>query len=100
MCMTILINLDYFCSFITAFGVDAAFSYKYNQQHGICDKDGLAICPGFTTTHVIPVLLSWNIFDHSLFVFAIQVHKTALQGCWCTAVINCLVNKFWLGILF
>ncbi|EOY18050.1 Actin-related protein 5 [Theobroma cacao] len=37
-----------------AFGVDAAFSYKYNQQHGICDKDGLAICPGFTTTHVIP----------------------------------------------
>ncbi|XVE69212.1 hypothetical protein DITRI_Ditri09bG0133600 [Diplodiscus trichospermus] len=37
-----------------AFGVDAAFSYKYNQQHGICEKDGLAICPGFTTTHVIP----------------------------------------------
>jgi hypothetical protein len=64
--MTILINLDYFCSFITAFGVDAAFSYKYNQQHGICDKDGLAVCPGFTTTHVIPVLLSWNIFDHIL----------------------------------
>ncbi|KAG6758325.1 hypothetical protein POTOM_038668 [Populus tomentosa] len=39
-----------------AFGVDAAFSYKYNQQHGICDKDGLAICPGFTTTHVIPFI--------------------------------------------
>ncbi|XWS74953.1 hypothetical protein CRYUN_Cryun01aG0043000 [Craigia yunnanensis] len=37
-----------------AFGVDAAFIYKYNQQHGICKKDGLAICPGFTTTHVIP----------------------------------------------
>ncbi|XWS07743.1 hypothetical protein CRYUN_Cryun41cG0016800 [Craigia yunnanensis] len=37
-----------------AFGVDAAFSYKFNQQHGICEKDGLAICPGFTTTHVIP----------------------------------------------
>ncbi|KAG4148712.1 hypothetical protein ERO13_D05G301600v2 [Gossypium hirsutum] len=37
-----------------AFGVDAAFSYKYNQQCGICQKDGLAICPGFTTTHVIP----------------------------------------------
>lgn len=37
-----------------AFGVDAAFSYMYNQQQGICDKDGLAICPGFTTTHVIP----------------------------------------------
>lgn len=41
---------------ITAFGVDAAFSYKYNQQYGICNKDGLAICPGFSTTHVIPVL--------------------------------------------
>ncbi|EEF30807.1 conserved hypothetical protein [Ricinus communis] len=39
-----------------AFGVDAAFSYKYNQQRGICDKDGLAICPGFTTTHVIPFI--------------------------------------------
>ncbi|KAA3453353.1 actin-related protein 5-like isoform X1 [Gossypium australe] len=37
-----------------AFGVDAAFSYKYNQQRGICQKDSLAICPGFTTTHVIP----------------------------------------------
>ncbi|KAK9283268.1 hypothetical protein L1049_011504 [Liquidambar formosana] len=37
-----------------AFGVDAAFSYKYNQQLGVCDKDGLAICPGFSTTHVIP----------------------------------------------
>ncbi|OMO59046.1 Actin-related protein [Corchorus capsularis] len=37
-----------------AFGVDAAFSYKYNQQRGICGKDGLAICPGFNTTHVIP----------------------------------------------
>lgn len=40
---------------ITAFGVDAAFSYKYNMQLGICARDGLAICPGFTTTHVIPV---------------------------------------------
>ncbi|WCJ19640.1 actin-related protein 5 [Euphorbia peplus] len=39
-----------------AFGVDAAFSYKYNQRHGICDKDGLAICPGFSTTHVIPFI--------------------------------------------
>ncbi|KAJ1389405.1 Actin family [Sesbania bispinosa] len=37
-----------------AFGVDTAFSYKYNQQHGVCAKDGLALCPGFTTTHVIP----------------------------------------------
>lgn len=39
-----------------AFGVDAAFSYKYNQQHGICDSDGLALCPGFSTTHVIPFI--------------------------------------------
>lgn len=37
-----------------AFGVDAAFSYKYNQQLGVCGKDGFAICLGFTTTHVIP----------------------------------------------
>ncbi|XP_075671677.1 actin-related protein 5 isoform X1 [Castanea sativa] len=39
-----------------AFGVDAAFSYKYNQQLGVCAKDGLALCPGFTTTHVIPFI--------------------------------------------
>ncbi|KAL1365327.1 hypothetical protein HN51_013375 [Arachis hypogaea] len=39
-----------------AFGVDAAFSYKYNQLQGICDRDGLAMCPGFTTTHVIPFI--------------------------------------------
>nr|GMD56018.1 actin-related protein 5 isoform X1 [Ipomoea batatas]GME09217.1 actin-related protein 5 isoform X1 [Ipomoea batatas] len=37
-----------------AFGVDAAFSYKYNQQLGICDKDGLVISSGFNTSHVIP----------------------------------------------
>ncbi|KAG7576948.1 Actin family [Arabidopsis thaliana x Arabidopsis arenosa] len=37
-----------------AFGVDAAFSYKYNQLHGICKKDGIVLCPGFTTTHAIP----------------------------------------------
>lgn len=40
---------------MAAFGVDAAFSYKYNQQRGVCDRDGLAMCPGFNTTHVIPV---------------------------------------------
>ncbi|KAG6619609.1 hypothetical protein I3842_Q092700 [Carya illinoinensis] len=39
-----------------AFGVDAAFSYKYNQQLGVCDKDSLAICPGFSTTNVIPFI--------------------------------------------
>ncbi|PON44772.1 Actin-related protein [Parasponia andersonii] len=39
-----------------AYGVDAAFSYKYNQQHGVCAQDGLAICPGFCTTHVIPFI--------------------------------------------
>ncbi|KAG4964783.1 hypothetical protein AAZX31_14G065600 [Glycine max] len=37
-----------------AFGVDVAFSYKYNQQRGVCAKDCLALCPGFNTTHVIP----------------------------------------------
>ncbi|KAG2272180.1 hypothetical protein Bca52824_066735 [Brassica carinata] len=37
-----------------AFGVDAVFSYKYNQRHGKCQKDGIVICPGFTTTHTIP----------------------------------------------
>ncbi|CAN6705061.1 unnamed protein product [Malus baccata var. baccata] len=42
------------------YGVDAAFSYKYNQRHGVCDKDGLAICPGFTTTYVIPVGIMQN----------------------------------------
>lgn len=38
-----------------AFGVDAVFSYKYNQQLGICSNDGLAIYSGFNTSHVIPV---------------------------------------------
>ncbi|KAK8950450.1 Actin-related protein 5 [Platanthera guangdongensis] len=37
-----------------AFGVDAAFGYKFNQQKGICSEDGLAICSGFTTSHIIP----------------------------------------------
>lgn len=41
--------------YIAAFGVDAAFSYKYNQQLGICKDIGLAISSGFTTSHVIPV---------------------------------------------
>ena len=44
-----------FVSMPTAYGVDVAFSYKYNEHHGVCNKDGLAICPGFMTTHVIPV---------------------------------------------
>ncbi|XP_027163854.1 actin-related protein 5 isoform X1 [Coffea eugenioides] len=39
-----------------AFGVDAAFSYKYNQQLGICNSDGLAICSGFMTSHAIPFI--------------------------------------------
>ncbi|KAK1298043.1 Actin-related protein 5 [Acorus calamus] len=38
-----------------AFGIDAAFSYKYNQGLGICNEDGLAINSGLTTSHVIPV---------------------------------------------
>ncbi|TQD85152.1 hypothetical protein C1H46_029240 [Malus baccata] len=42
-------------SIVISFSSFAAFSYKYNQQIGVCDKDGLAICPCFTTTYVIPV---------------------------------------------
>ncbi|GAB2299798.1 Actin- protein 5 [Dionaea muscipula] len=37
-----------------AFGVDAAFSYTYNQRLGVCNKDGLAVSSGFNTSHVIP----------------------------------------------
>ncbi|KAK1264416.1 Actin-related protein 5 [Acorus gramineus] len=37
-----------------AFGIDAAFSYKYNQGLGVCNEDGLAINSGLTTSHVIP----------------------------------------------
>jgi len=52
----VLLPKGFFLSIIfTAYGVDAAFSYKYNQQRGVCNKDGLGICPGFTTTHVVPV---------------------------------------------
>ncbi|XP_078446838.1 actin-related protein 5 isoform X2 [Wolffia australiana] len=39
-----------------AFGIDAAFSYKYNQHLGICNDDGLALCAGLTTSHVIPFI--------------------------------------------
>ncbi|GJZ40524.1 actin-related protein 5 isoform X1 [Tanacetum coccineum] len=47
----------------TAFGVDAAFSYTYNQQRGICDKDGLAICSGFNTSHVIPFINGEPVYE-------------------------------------
>ncbi|KAL0303732.1 UNVERIFIED_CONTAM: Actin-related protein 5 [Sesamum radiatum] len=46
-----------------AFGVDAAFGYKYNQQLGICSNDGLAICSGFNTSHVIPFLNGEPVYD-------------------------------------
>ncbi|KAK3006580.1 hypothetical protein RJ639_016231 [Escallonia herrerae] len=46
-----------------AFGVDAAFSYKYNQQRGICDKDGLAVCSGFSTSHVIPFVNGEPVYE-------------------------------------
>ncbi|THU66814.1 hypothetical protein C4D60_Mb05t18160 [Musa balbisiana] len=39
-----------------AFGVDAVFSYKLNQQFGRCNEDGLAICSGFSASHVIPIV--------------------------------------------
>ncbi|XP_043718303.1 actin-related protein 5 isoform X1 [Telopea speciosissima] len=46
-----------------AFGVDAAFSYKYNQELGLCNNDGLAICSGFSTSHVIPFVDGEPIFE-------------------------------------
>ncbi|KAF3333647.1 actin-related protein 5-like isoform X1 [Carex littledalei] len=39
-----------------AFGVDAAFSYKYNQNLGICAEDGIALSVGYMTSHSIPFL--------------------------------------------
>lgn len=46
-----------------AFGVDAAFSYKYNQQLGICKNTGLAISSGFTTSHVIPFINGEPVYE-------------------------------------
>ncbi|KAJ0987793.1 hypothetical protein J5N97_006149 [Dioscorea zingiberensis] len=46
-----------------AFGVDAAFSYKFNQQLGICDEDGLVVCSGLTTSHVFPFVNGEPVFD-------------------------------------
>lgn len=46
-----------------AFGVDAAFSYKYNQGLGICDKDGLAVSSGFSTSHVFPFVNGEPVFE-------------------------------------
>uniref|UniRef100_A0A5B7CCI8 Actin-related protein 5 n=1 Tax=Davidia involucrata TaxID=16924 RepID=A0A5B7CCI8_DAVIN len=46
-----------------AFGVDTAFSYKYNQRLGFCDNDGLAICSGFTTSHVIPFVNGEPVYE-------------------------------------
>ncbi|XP_020524009.1 actin-related protein 5 isoform X2 [Amborella trichopoda] len=48
-----------------AYGVDAAFSYKHNQKLGICDNDGLVVCSGFTTSHVIPILHGEPVFEAS-----------------------------------
>ncbi|CAO2193606.1 unnamed protein product [Urochloa humidicola] len=39
-----------------AFGVDNAFSYKYNQKLGNCGEDGLAISCEHGTCHVVPFL--------------------------------------------
>lgn len=59
---------------VTAFGVDAAFSYKYNQLHGICKKDGIVVCPGFTTTHTIPVCIC----DYIGCVFGLKIKYAAI----------------------
>uniref|UniRef100_A0A0E0JDY8 Uncharacterized protein n=1 Tax=Oryza punctata TaxID=4537 RepID=A0A0E0JDY8_ORYPU len=37
-----------------AFGIDDAFSYKYNQKLGNCGEDGLAISCEHGTCHVVP----------------------------------------------
>ncbi|AQK90279.1 Actin-related protein 5 [Zea mays] len=37
-----------------AFGIDNAFSYKYNQKLGNCNEDGLAISCEHGTCHVVP----------------------------------------------
>ncbi|KAJ7533619.1 hypothetical protein O6H91_13G057200 [Diphasiastrum complanatum] len=39
-----------------AFGVDGVFSYGHNRQLGVCESDGLVICSGHMTTHVIPIV--------------------------------------------
>nr|CAB3476307.1 unnamed protein product [Digitaria exilis] len=39
-----------------AFGIDNAFSYKYNQKLGNCGEDGLAISCEYGTCHVVPFL--------------------------------------------
>ncbi|KAJ1282642.1 hypothetical protein BS78_03G067400 [Paspalum vaginatum] len=39
-----------------AFGIDNAFSYKYNQKLGNCGEDGLAISCEHGTCHVVPFL--------------------------------------------
>ncbi|CAM0878507.1 unnamed protein product [Alopecurus aequalis] len=39
-----------------SFGIDDAFSYKYNQKLGNCGEDGLAISCEFGTCHVVPFL--------------------------------------------
>lgn len=46
-----------------AFGVDAVFSYKYNQLLGICKNDGLAICSGFMTSHVLPFINGEPVYE-------------------------------------
>ncbi|KAK9154325.1 hypothetical protein Sjap_001805 [Stephania japonica] len=46
-----------------AFGVDTAFSYVYNQQLGICDRDGIAICSGFSTSHAFPMVNGEPVFE-------------------------------------
>ncbi len=51
--LAILMN----CS-VTEFGSDGMFSYAYNQRLGLCESDGLLVCSGHTTTHVIPVSFS------------------------------------------
>jgi hypothetical protein len=76
---------------MAAFGVDAAFSYKYNQQRSVCDKDGLAMCPGFATTHVIPVCcLCYLLYLRILYVKKISfTHQFEdYYGCILTGIVK------------
>jgi actin-related protein 5 len=41
---------------VSAFGIDDVFSYKYNQKLGNCGEDGLAISCEHGTCHVVPFL--------------------------------------------
>ncbi|KAK7333918.1 hypothetical protein VNO80_30699 [Phaseolus coccineus] len=67
--------------------------YKYNQQQGVCAKDGLALCPGFNTTHVIPECVGCTrSFGRSVFGACFPVRWIA-----CFGVVFARVLRLWVG---